>query len=77
MDYIPGVSTFRLVDLPTITDGAGRQVLPGVLEGVSLVSKAQYLVFTSFYELEAQTFDTLKAQFPFPVYPIGPAIPYL
>ena len=77
MDHIPGVLTFRLADLPTITDGAGRQVLPGVLEGVSLVSKAQYLIFTSFYELEAQTFDNLKAQFPFPVYPIGPTIPYL
>ena len=60
------------------TYGDGRVVLPGVLEGISSVSnKAQYLLFTTFHELEAEAIDTLKANFPIPVYPIGPAIPYL
>lgn len=42
----------------------------------SLVSKAQYLLFTSAYELEPTVFYSLKHQFPFPIYPLGPAIPY-
>jgi hypothetical protein len=40
------------------------------------VAKAQYLLFTSTYELESQAIDVLKAEFPFPVYSIGPTIPY-
>nr|XP_023887176.1 UDP-glycosyltransferase 87A1-like [Quercus suber] len=78
VDYIPGVSTLRIADLPTFTYGDGRLVLPGVLECISIVSKkAQYLLFTTFHELEAEVIDALKANFPIPVYPIGPAIPYL
>ena len=78
MDYIPGVSTIRIADLPNFTYGDGRQVLPRVLEGISSVSnKAQYLRFITFHELEAEAINTLKANFPIPVYPIGPAIPYL
>ncbi|XP_062170870.1 UDP-glycosyltransferase 87A1-like isoform X2 [Alnus glutinosa] len=77
VDYIPGVSATRIADLPTLTLGNSRdQVLERCLEGVSLVSKAQYLLFTSVCELEAAVIDTLKAKLPFPVYPIGPAIPY-
>ena len=76
MDYIPGVSTIRIADLPTFTYGDGRLILPGVLEGISSVSnKAQYLLFTTFHELEAKAIDAIKAKFPIPVYPIGPAIP--
>ncbi|KAJ6302709.1 hypothetical protein OIU77_016739 [Salix suchowensis] len=59
-----------------IFHGTGRQILPRALEPVSLVSKAQYLLFTSFYGLEAQVISALKPKFPFPVYPIGPSIPY-
>ncbi|KAE8039343.1 hypothetical protein FH972_011764 [Carpinus fangiana] len=76
VDYIPGVSAMRIVDLPTFMYGAGREVLHRALECVSLVSKAQYLLFTSVQELEAEVIDTLKVELPFPVYPIGPAIPY-
>ena len=46
-----------------------------ILEAVYEVSKAQYLLFTSVYELESQVFDVLKTKYPFPVYPIGPTIP--
>ena len=78
MDYIPGVSTIRIADLPTFTYGVGRLILPRVLEGISNVSKkAQYLLFTTFHELEAEAIDSIKANLPIPVYPIGPAIPYL
>ncbi|KAB5520609.1 hypothetical protein DKX38_024928 [Salix brachista] len=76
VDYIPGIPPTRLVDFPTVFHGTGRQILPRALEPVSLVSKAQYLLFTSFYGLEAQVISALKPKFPFPVYPIGPSIPY-
>ncbi|KAL0007502.1 hypothetical protein SO802_009004 [Lithocarpus litseifolius] len=78
VDYIPGVSTIRIADLPSLTHGDGRLVLPGVLEGISSVSKkAQYLLFTTFHELEAEAIDAIKANLPIPVYHIGPAISYL
>jgi UDP:flavonoid glycosyltransferase YjiC (YdhE family) len=66
----------RIVDLPTFMYGAGREVVHRALECVSLVSKAQYLLFTSVQELEAEVIDTLKAELHFPVHPIGPTIPY-
>ncbi|KAE8039344.1 hypothetical protein FH972_011765 [Carpinus fangiana] len=73
VDYIPGVSATRVIDLPTVIT---PKLLHRCLEGVSLVSKAHYLLFTSIRELEHEAVDTLKAKFSFPVYPIGPAIPY-
>ncbi|XP_011024891.1 PREDICTED: UDP-glycosyltransferase 87A1-like [Populus euphratica] len=76
VDYIPGIPPTRLVDFPNIFHGNGPQILPRSLKAVSLVSKAQYLLFTSFYDLEAQVVSALKPKFPFPVYPIGPSIPY-
>ncbi|XP_021279010.1 UDP-glycosyltransferase 87A2-like [Herrania umbratica] len=77
VDYIPGLTHTRLADLPTIFYGNGRQTLQLALDCVSLVPKAQYLLFTSVYELELQVIDAFKAKLPFPVYPIGPSIPYL
>ncbi|KAJ4725506.1 UDP-glycosyltransferase [Melia azedarach] len=76
VDYIPGLPSIRLADLPTIFYGSGKKVLHRALESVSKVSKAQYLLLSSVYKLEARIIDTLKAEFPFPVYPIGPTIPY-
>ncbi|XP_050367454.1 UDP-glycosyltransferase 87A1-like [Argentina anserina] len=76
IDYIPGISTTRLADLPTILYGDGLSTLDRALEAVSSTHKAQYLLFTSFYELEPQVFDALKAKFSLPVYPIGPSIPH-
>ncbi|PPR80493.1 hypothetical protein GOBAR_AA40227 [Gossypium barbadense] len=77
VDYIPGHTPICLADLPTILYGSGRQVLHHVLDCVSSVPKAQYLLFTSVYELEFQVIDVFKANLPFPVYAIGPSIPYL
>ncbi|KAJ0048739.1 hypothetical protein Pint_17059 [Pistacia integerrima] len=70
-----------VADLPTILHGTGsnegtRKVLNRALECVQGVSNAQYLFFTSVYELEDQVFDQLKTEFPFPVCPIGPTIPF-
>ncbi|XP_022732304.1 UDP-glycosyltransferase 87A1-like [Durio zibethinus] len=77
VDYIPGLTPIHLADLPTIFYGNGLQTLHLALDCVSSVPKAQYLLFTSVYELEFQVIDAFKAKLPFPVYAIGPSIPYL
>ncbi|KAK2982742.1 hypothetical protein RJ640_025158 [Escallonia rubra] len=56
--------------------GNGSEVMHRVQEAMSRVAKAQYLLFTSIYELEAQTIDGLKEKLQIPIYSIGPAIPY-
>ncbi|XVE58968.1 hypothetical protein DITRI_Ditri05aG0006100 [Diplodiscus trichospermus] len=79
VDYIPGVSPTRLLDLPPADykEGFNSFMLKQVLDIISTVRKAKYLLFPSVYELETKPIDALKAEFPFPVYIIGPAIPYL
>ena len=76
VNYIPGVSTFRLVDLfgGRLRGPNSEKVSQRMLEAISGVSKAQYLLSTSVYELEYYVFDVLKAKFPFPIYHIGPNI---
>ncbi|GMN74756.1 hypothetical protein TIFTF001_052446, partial [Ficus carica] len=81
VDYIPGIPTTRLADLPgelLRTDNSNEKIKQKLLETTWRVYKAQaqYLLSTSVYELESQVIDVLKAQFPFPVYTIGPSIPY-
>ncbi|KAL6979046.1 7-deoxyloganetin glucosyltransferase [Sarracenia purpurea var. burkii] len=77
VDYIPGIPSICIADLPTIYYGDGLKSLHRALEAIARVRKAQYLLFTSIYELEAPIIDSLKATFPIPIYSIGPAIPYL
>ena len=74
--YIPGISSTRVSDLPTVFSGDGECVLNRILEMFSWVPKSQYLLFTSVYEIEHQVLDVLKRKFPFPVYTLGPTIPY-
>ncbi|XAR58877.1 hypothetical protein NMG60_11014445 [Bertholletia excelsa] len=73
---IPGLPATRISDLPTFYDGDGHKHLPRALEAISCVSKAQYHLFTSTYELEAHVIDALKVTFPVPIYSIGLVIPY-
>ncbi|KAG8371519.1 hypothetical protein BUALT_Bualt13G0096000 [Buddleja alternifolia] len=76
VSYIPGVPPMRIADLPTPIYGKGREVLPRALEAVALIAKAQYLLFTSVYELEAQVVDYLKQKLPLKIYSLGLAIPH-
>lgn len=76
VNYIPGVAPMRLVDLPTGINGKGQELLSTTLECFSLVSKSQYLLFTSTYELEAPVIDHMRQIYSIPIYSIGPAIPY-
>jgi hypothetical protein len=77
VDHIPGVSSAQVADLQTILHENDLRVLQLAMECIVTVSKAQYLLFTSAYELEPQAIDSLNVIFPFPVYPIGPAVPFL
>ncbi|CAB4312430.1 unnamed protein product [Prunus armeniaca] len=78
IDYIPGINTTSVADLPTVFFGDNHQkVLHRAIETVAqVVEKAKYLLFTSVHELEPQVFDTFKTKFALPVYPIGPTIPH-
>lgn len=62
IDYIPGINTTSVADLPTVFFGDNHQkVLHRAIETVAqVVEKAQYLLFTSVHELEPQVFDTFK-----------------
>ncbi|CAL1406203.1 unnamed protein product [Linum trigynum] len=77
VDSIIGISNSRVPELRTLFQKNDLRVLELALECIAQVPKAQYLLFTTLYELEIQAIDSLKQTFTFPVYPIGPAIPYL
>ncbi|KAK6935680.1 UDP-glucuronosyl/UDP-glucosyltransferase [Dillenia turbinata] len=76
VDYIPGISSIRLVDLPTFFSGNGRQIYNLVLDAISHVPKAQFILLTSIFELEPDVVSALRTKFPLPVYTTGPVIPY-
>ncbi|OMP02402.1 UDP-glucuronosyl/UDP-glucosyltransferase [Corchorus olitorius] len=78
VDYIPGVSSTCLLDLPVpdINEVSRLQFLKQMVNCISMVRKANFLLFPSIYEFEKEAVDTLKAEFSFPVYATGPAIPY-
>lgn len=48
-----------------------------ILACISSIRKAQCLLFTTIYELEASVIDSLESLVTCPVYPIGPCIPYM
>ena len=77
VDYFPRLSPTRLVDFPLI-DGSfqSKRLLEWVLKAFQRLTKAQYLLFTSIYELEPQIIDMLKSELSLSIYSIGPAIPY-
>ncbi|KAL3828906.1 hypothetical protein ACJIZ3_017708 [Penstemon smallii] len=77
VDYIPGISSIRLMDIPTIAYMKDLRLFHLALQIFPNVSKAQYLLSTSIYELEPQAINALKQEFSFPVYTFGPTIPYL
>ncbi|CAL0309661.1 unnamed protein product [Lupinus luteus] len=76
VEYIPGVSSTRKADLPTIFDRNHERVLLLTLQCIERVKDAQYLLFNSIYEIEQQVIDILKTKYPFPLYIVGPAIPF-
>ncbi|GFP88861.1 UDP-glycosyltransferase 87a1 [Phtheirospermum japonicum] len=76
VDYIPGIASIRLADIPSIAHMKDQRLLNLALRIFANVAKAQSLLFTSIYELEPQVIEALKQEFSFPIYTFGPAIPY-
>nr|GMD73257.1 UDP-glycosyltransferase 87A1-like [Ipomoea batatas] len=78
VDYIPGVSSMLVKDLPQVFHGnpPGPAMRSLLLWAFSAAQKAQYLVFTSVAELESTAIEALRAKLQTPIYSIGSAIPY-
>ncbi|MQL77641.1 hypothetical protein Taro_010057 [Colocasia esculenta] len=74
LDFIPGITSLKMGDIQSIYSLDKSLTL--VRDIFSWAAKAQCLLFTSFYELESRAVDALKATLPFPIYPVGPSIPY-
>ncbi|KAJ4840483.1 hypothetical protein Tsubulata_000401 [Turnera subulata] len=70
VDNIPGDSPTKL-QLP-MTRG---HVF--VMDVCCEVRKVQCILLPSIYELEHQNIDAIRAEFSFPIYSVGPAIPYI
>lgn len=77
VEDIPSISSSNLADLQTVFHRNDHGVLQLLLDCISRVPKTQYLLFTSIYELEPHVTNNLRETFPFPVYPVGPSVPYL
>ncbi|CAL5424946.1 unnamed protein product [Camellia sinensis] len=76
VDYIPGLSPIRLADIPTIFHMKDKRLSHKALHLMSNVPKSQYLLFSSILELESPVVDALQLIFQFPIYSLGPLIPY-
>ncbi|KAK6145236.1 hypothetical protein DH2020_022056 [Rehmannia glutinosa] len=77
VNYIPGVPPIKFTDLPTPFHSKGHEVLPRTLEAIKLTQKAQYLLFTSVYELESQVLESLRQKLHLiKIYSLGLAILY-
>ncbi|XP_049381822.1 UDP-glycosyltransferase 87A2-like [Solanum stenotomum] len=78
VNYIPGIKPIRVKDLPSSFNSKRREMLPLLLQVVSqLANKAQYALFTTIGTLESQVIEALQAEFPVPIFTVGPTIPYL
>ncbi|XP_030447336.1 UDP-glycosyltransferase 87A1-like [Syzygium oleosum] len=73
VDYIPGILPIRLTDL---VRGRSEQMMKRLRLLVDWVHRAQYLLLSSVYEIESQTVNALKPSLSFPIYTVGPSIPY-
>uniref|UniRef100_A0A0E0JPY9 Glycosyltransferase N-terminal domain-containing protein n=1 Tax=Oryza punctata TaxID=4537 RepID=A0A0E0JPY9_ORYPU len=68
-------SSIMLSDLKPLIHS--ERTVEYILASISSIRKAQCLLFTTIYELEANVIDSLESLVPCPVYPIGPCIPYV
>uniref|UniRef100_A0A0D3EV72 Glycosyltransferase N-terminal domain-containing protein n=2 Tax=Oryza TaxID=4527 RepID=A0A0D3EV72_9ORYZ len=68
-------SSIMLSDLKPLIHS--ERTVEYILACISSIRKAQCLLFTTIYELEASVIDSLESLVTCPVYPIGPCIPYM
>ncbi|XP_043725901.1 UDP-glycosyltransferase 87A1-like [Telopea speciosissima] len=76
MTYIPGIPAIRPGDLPSIYMRK-NELSKRMEEAFSWVTKVQFILFSSFYDLQPHVIDTLREILPIPIYPIGPSIPFM
>ncbi|GMH25848.1 hypothetical protein Nepgr_027691 [Nepenthes gracilis] len=76
IDYIPGIPSIRISDLPNAFRANKQRYLRVILQVISTATKARCLVFRSIRKLEPCPIDALSSILPIPIYPVGPAIPY-
>ncbi|KAJ4969856.1 hypothetical protein NE237_002955 [Protea cynaroides] len=75
MSCIPGISSICLANLPEgFINGPSRKSL---VSFSWVVDKSQWLLLTSFYELNTQATEDLKTRLLIPVYTVGPSIPHM
>ncbi|KAI6670920.1 hypothetical protein NL676_005805 [Syzygium grande] len=67
---VPGIPAMHLTDL--VDEKAMQRLRPKF----NWVRRTQCLLLSSVYEMESQVVDALKLTLSFPVYTIGPSIPY-
>ncbi|KAM0857769.1 hypothetical protein ACQ4PT_048264 [Festuca glaucescens] len=72
---VPCLSSVRLSDLKIFR--AWERPMKIAAELFANVRKAQFVLFTSFLELEPCAINALAQSLPCPVYPIGPSIPFM
>ncbi|KAI4315931.1 hypothetical protein L6164_023960 [Bauhinia variegata] len=77
VDCIPGIHPIRVAEIPFL-DGSwqSQKIIQWVKKASHWVPKAQYLLFYSIYELEAEVIDILKNKFSLPIYAIVPTMDY-
>lgn len=77
IDYIPGISPICIGDLPYGLSQEYKSKLSELqlLQGLSVIEKAHYLLFRTIPELEEHAISALKSKLPVPIYTVGPCIP--
>ncbi|KAL5818256.1 hypothetical protein ACOSQ3_022154 [Xanthoceras sorbifolium] len=76
VDFIPGISSIRVSDLPRIFPKNDQVLTLQRWPYEFPSSKVKFLRFGTVYELESQVCDVFKAKLEYPVYSVGPLIPY-
>ncbi|KAI7741908.1 hypothetical protein M8C21_008890 [Ambrosia artemisiifolia] len=74
IDYIPGLSSLTIADLPTVYHSGGEK-FKGIAPSPFGV-KANYVLISTMYELESKAINGLRSILQMPIYTSGPNIPY-
>ncbi|XP_006838761.2 UDP-glycosyltransferase 87A2 [Amborella trichopoda] len=76
VDYLPGVSLTRILDLPHVGGREEAQQRARCLQFFQQFQQVNFILIYSFYELESPTIDALHALLPRGhIFPVGPLIP--
>ncbi|XP_028768881.1 UDP-glycosyltransferase 87A1 [Neltuma alba] len=76
-EHVQRISSSQLTDLRKLLGESDLRFLEMSLDCIPGLAKTDCLLLNTIQELEAEQINHLKAIFPFPVYPIGPAIPFM